>query len=71
MSSIIDESLAATHTAGCKFVTIFATSGWRIPSVCYSRQYHAGTNGRVSGSEGIVRLKGAHSLEVYNGTSPW
>ncbi|WP_229126269.1 hypothetical protein [Halapricum desulfuricans] len=26
-------------TAGCKFVKIFATPGWRIPSVCYSRQY--------------------------------
>ena len=28
-----------TDTAGCKFVKIFATLGWRISSVCYSRQY--------------------------------
>ena len=29
----------STATGGCTFVTIFATPGWRIPSVCYSHQY--------------------------------
>jgi len=29
-------------TAGYKFVKIFATPGWRITSICYSRQYELG-----------------------------
>jgi len=31
--------ILASHTAGCKYVQIFATPGWRILSKWYSRQY--------------------------------
>jgi hypothetical protein len=37
--TVATKTVEAGYTAGCKFVKIFATSGWRIPSVRYSRQY--------------------------------
>ena len=39
------------HTAGCEFVEIFATPGWRIPSVCYSRQYQSHPVKQLTGRE--------------------
>jgi hypothetical protein len=37
------------HTAGCTFVTMFATSGCRIHSYWYSRQYQHSPTDREHG----------------------
>ena len=38
--SAVDEDRQESHTAGCNFVRVFATPGWRTSSQTYSRQYH-------------------------------
>ena len=61
---LLVEDFRATDTAGCKSVKQFATTGWRISSRSYSRQYDEWKlpSGRIELGDSHVDRFGTESL---------